>query len=130
MQKLTAAEQEILYGTSCGLYETGDYAEAAGFFTQLVLHEPFQELYWRGLASAQQMEEKYQEALHAWSLVALLVDTDPLPHFHAAECLLSLNDKPQAVKALQCAEERLTEGQAELREKIHLLKEVYARTTC
>jgi type III secretion system low calcium response chaperone LcrH/SycD len=130
LAKLSAAEQEILYGTSRGLYEVGDYAEAAQFFTQLVLEEPFQELYWRGLASAHQMEEKYQEALHAWGLVALLVDPDPLPHFHAAECLLSLDDRPQALKALQCAEERLTEEQAELREKINILKRIYVHTTC
>ncbi len=125
MQKLPQAQQEILYGTSRGLYEAGNYAEASDFFTQLILSEPFHELYWRGLAGARQMEKKYPEALHAWALVALLADRDPLPHFHAAECFLSLNDKPQALKALDCAQERLSTDHAELRAKINLLKELY-----
>ena len=119
-------EQERLYAAAYGLYEQGDYQKSAELFTELVLSDAFEERYWRGLAGAHMMNGNYQEALHAWCLVALLAERDPVPHFHAAECLLSLNDRAEGIKALQAAEERLgmDEGSAELRSKIEVLKNI------
>jgi type III secretion system low calcium response chaperone LcrH/SycD len=133
MQVLGISEKEIspipleqehsFYATAFGLYEKGDYRSAAQLFTQLVLTDPFSEHYWQALASSRQMAQEYLAALHAWSLVLLLKEGDPLPHFHAAECFLSLGDKEEALKALDaalafCKDERL-------REKINLLKTIH-----
>lgn len=118
-------EQETVYAAAFGNYELGSYAEASSLFTALVLANPFQESHWRGLASSRQMEEKYQEALQAWSMVALLAEHDPLPHFHAAECLLTLRNAKEALKALNCAETRLSKEEPALRSKIELLKATY-----
>lgn len=124
---LLPEQEEEFYGIAFGLYERGDYRGAAQLFTQLILTDPFTQEYWRGLASAKQMAREYQAAVHAWSLVALLKEEDPLPHFHAAECLLSLDEKEEALKALDAAC-LLAPGDEPLCEKIHLLKEVhYAR---
>jgi type III secretion system low calcium response chaperone LcrH/SycD len=112
------------YATTFGLYEKGDYRGAAQLFTQLVLTDPFSLHYWQGLASSKQMGKEYQAAVHAWSLVALLKENDPLPHFHAAECFLSLDEKEDALKALDAALDLCCENER-LREKINLLKTIH-----
>ena len=115
--------QRQLYATAFGMYEKGDYRSAWQLFTQLVLSDPFSEHYWLGLASSKQMARDYQAAIHAWSLVALLKEGDPMPHFHAAECLLSLDEKEEALKALDAALDLCTEER--LHEKINLLKAIH-----
>ena len=118
-------DSEIVYAAAYGLYEKGDYTRSAGLFTHLVLRNPFEKSSWMGLASAHQMEKKYREALAAWSMIALLNAEDPLPHFHAAECLLSLQDVEEALKALNCAEKNLKNSDSELKDKIEVLKARY-----
>jgi hypothetical protein len=74
------------------------------------------------------MSGDYMAALHAWSIVALLKEEDPRPHFHAAECFFSLNEKENALKALDLAL-KLCQDNEHLRNKINLLKTVhYAKT--
>lgn len=133
MQMLGISEKEIssipveqesaFYASAYGLYEQGDYRRSAKLFTQLVLSDPFSEDYWQGLASAKQMAREYLAAVHAWGLLALLKEADPIPHFHAAECLLSLGEKEEALKALDAALELCREEP--LREKIYLLKAIH-----
>jgi type III secretion system low calcium response chaperone LcrH/SycD len=116
--------QRQFYATAFGLYEKGDYRGAALLFTQLVLTDPYSEYYWQGLASAKQMAREYMSAVHAWSMVALLKEGDPLPHFHAAECFLTLEEKVDALKALDAALD-LCQNNECLREKINLLKTIH-----
>ncbi len=117
-------QERPFYATAFGLYEKGDYRGAAQLFTQLVLTDPYSEHYWRGLASSKQMAQDYLAAVHAWAMLALLKEKDPLPHFHAAECFLSLDEKEEALKALDAALE-LTGKNEHLREKINLLKTIH-----
>lgn len=112
------------YATAFGLYEKGDYRGATQLFTQLVLTDPYSEHYWQGLASSKQMVRDYIAAVHAWGMVALLKEGDPLPHFHAAECFLSLEEKEEALKALDVALD-LCRNDEHLREKINLLKTIH-----
>jgi type III secretion system low calcium response chaperone LcrH/SycD len=130
-ESLSSQEQEELYALAYTLYNQGNYPHAGQFFKRLVLCNPFAENYWRGLASSQQMQKEYLNAVHAWATLALLVDQDPLPHFHAAECLFSLEEKEEALRALEAAESLLAPADAhqELRKKIALLKQVYCHVT-
>jgi type III secretion system low calcium response chaperone LcrH/SycD len=114
-------EEENIYSLAYGSYASGNFSQASALFTSLALTNPLEERYWRGLASSKQMETRYEEALKAWSVTALLDSSDPLPHFHAAECLTSLKDKEEALKALTMAES-LVNGATELQEKIQVLK--------
>lgn len=123
VSKVPLEKEREFYAVAYGLYEKGDYRGAAQLFTQLVLTHPFNEHYWQGLASAKQMAREYLASVHAWSLVALLREGDPEPHFHAAECLLSLDEKEEALKALNAALEFCKEEQ--MREKINLLKTIH-----
>jgi type III secretion system low calcium response chaperone LcrH/SycD len=117
-------EQEKTYSAAYSLYQQGDYQAATQLFRALVFSDAFNESYWRGLASSHQMQTEFQEALQAWALVALLSQHDPYPHFHAAECLLSLKELEEGQKALNCAETLLTEAHLDLRDKITLLKKI------
>ncbi len=119
--------EEALYGTAFAFYEVGSYAKGAQLFTQLLLSDPFASRYWKGLAACRQLMGEYTASLHAWGLLALLQDGDPLPHFHAAECLLSLNEDQEAFKALDAAKMCLKDrSDDELSEKIELLRGQHA----
>lgn len=96
-------DRKKLYSTAYACYDEGLFVEASDIFTQLTLIDPQQEAYWFGLAASRQMEKKYKPALYAWGFAALLSKDDPLPHFHAAECLVSLNQKEEAKIALSAA---------------------------
>lgn len=126
-EAFSVEEQEELYGVAFQLYELGNYPHAEQYFKKLVLCNPFTEKYWRGLASCYQMQKEYLAAVHAWTSSALLEDKDPLPHFHAAECLFSLGEKEEALQALQAAESLLTRNEEHtlLRNKITVLKQVH-----
>lgn len=118
-------EQELfLYERALDLYERQEYRSAAPLFTQLVMTNPFEAHYWRGLASAKQMGRDYMAAVHAWGMVALLEEEDPLPHFHAAECLFHVEEGEDAQKALNAALERFDENDP-LVEKAHQLRAHY-----
>lgn len=104
--KPSPEQEELFYSVAYNAYEQGNYPVAARLFRQLVLTTPFVRDYWKGLAAAEQMQQAYEAALHAWGMVALLDDSDPLPHFHAGECYFFLNDFVEAGKALDLAEER------------------------
>jgi type III secretion system low calcium response chaperone LcrH/SycD len=115
--------QRQTYAQAFTHYENEEYRIAAKYFTQLVITDPFSEHYWQGLASSKQMAREYLAAIHAWSMVSLLRESDPLPHFHAAECLIALEDLLEASKALDAALNLCQEDS--LREKIHLLKALH-----
>lgn len=123
ISRVPLEQESQFYAIAFGLYEKGDYRGAVHLFTQLVLTDPFSTCYWEGLASSKQMAREYLAAVHAWSLVALLKDKDPMPHFHAAECFLSMGDKEEALKALDAALEFCQDDA--FREKINLLKTIH-----
>ncbi len=115
---LSGEDVSILHTLAHSLYEIGDYKQAKAIFQQLILSHPMEQKFWLGLASALQMEKNYSRALTAWGMAALINDADPLPHFHAAECLLSMGDKNEAMKALKSAKERLSKNHSHLEQKI------------
>ena len=98
---------ETLYAAGFGLYEVGDYAGACLLFTRLILQDPLQPRFWQALASTKQMNCEYEASLRAWSMLGYLEPENGDVHFHAAECLISLGQKEDALKALNLAENRL-----------------------
>jgi type III secretion system low calcium response chaperone LcrH/SycD len=107
---LTDEDYDTLYSLAYSLYGTGDYGRAREIFHRLVLSHPFQKRYWMGLGACYQLEKSYEQALRAWSMVALLDDTDPTPHSQAAECYFSMRNEEEGEKALRAAKERLENG--------------------
>ncbi|MBS3904214.1 MAG: tetratricopeptide repeat protein [Simkania sp.] len=123
---IASEEFPSLYAAAYAFYEAGDYEKAVEMFTALTQSAPFEINHWKGLASAQQMRPDYEAALHAWSIASLLNEQDPWVHFHAAECMLSLDKQHEAAKALVMAEARIDPALHEgLRDKIELLKTIH-----
>lgn len=124
-EQLSQDEIESLYSYAFSLYEAARYKQAEALFTKLVLSSPFEPRFWRGLASSRQLNQNYKEALHAWCLVCLLEEKDASSHFHAAECMISLGEKEEAMKALIVAEGLLNKEDDSLKKQIAVLKELH-----
>ncbi len=99
-------EEASIYKEGFHFYNEKAYKGAEVLFKQLILSNPFEEKFWKGFAGSLQMQKKYLEALHAWAALAILDKDNPLPHFHAAECYMFLEDVEEAKKALNEAEEK------------------------
>ena len=121
-------EIEIIYASGYRFYQQGAYEKAAELFTTLVMYDPFDQRSWKGLAAARQMDQKYQAAVQAWGVLALLSGHAPDAHFHAAECLLSWGEREEALKALQYAEQTLNSN-TDLSAKLQTLKEVLSHAS-
>jgi len=124
MAAMAISEDEVeqFYAYAFAQYGTGNWSEAADVFRVLCTRRPLEARFWFGLGAALQESESYSDALHAWSMAALLRDEDPFPHFHAAECYFSMEDKEEAVKALSEVEMRMGERHP-LQGKVALLKQ-------
>lgn len=115
-------QAEKFYSLGFSLYGAGNYKESADVFEVLCAQWPLEPKHWFALASSRQENTEYDKALHAWAMAAILKSEDPYPHFHAAECCLSLNQKEEADLALASAHTRSCENPA-LQDKIALLRQ-------
>jgi type III secretion system low calcium response chaperone LcrH/SycD len=111
----TKDELETVYAIAFGNYERAEYEKAADIFTHLLLHDPKDIRFWKGLGAAKQMNKDYSGALHAWGVYALLSGHSCEGHYHAAECYVSLGEKQEAKKALTLAKRFLKGGDLEER---------------
>lgn len=98
----------LLYSLGFNLYDQGDYEQAKTIFQRLVVARPHEKKFWMALGASFQMLELYEDALTAWAMTSFLQDEDPLPHFHAAECLLCIGKYDEVHKALDDAKKRLS----------------------
>ena len=112
----------LLYTLAYTLYQAEDFDQAKEVFKQLASSKPFEKKYWFGLGGCYQMKKSYTEALKAWAMAALIDGKDPTPHYHAAECYLSLKEYPEGKKAMRAATSRLTDEDCELRQKVKHLE--------
>lgn len=113
----------MIYTDAFFQYQSGNYAEAIDAFRLLCTHEPLEGKFWFGLAASLQESKDYEQALQAWAVTSLLKPNDPYPHFHAAECYLSLANLADATKAL---DEAASRANTSLQEKITLLREQWS----
>jgi len=115
----------FLYELGYNLYQAEDFVQAADIFQRLTVARPFEAKHWQGFASSLFMQKRYEEALVPWSMWCLIDNTNPIPHFHAAESLFSLGQKEEGLKALQAAENRDRSGS--LKGKIDALRTAWGQ---
>lgn len=94
---------EALYAFAYGFYESGHYEKAMHFFRFLTLIEIGNRKHWMGLGASYQMLKQYERALQCYGQAALLDPLDPMSHWHAAECFLSIQNHEFAKEALNSA---------------------------
>ena len=121
-ETLTEPQVEEFYAYGFAQYEGGNWGEAADAFRLLCTRRPFEPKFWFALGASLQEAGSFLDALYAWAMASMLKVEDPYPHFHAAECYFSIQDTPEAAKALKQAEERISKSHP-LIEKVQLLKE-------
>lgn len=94
-----------LYETAYHFYQGGQYAEAQYVFRLLTCLDTENPVHWMGLGSSLKMQNKYEEAVNAFSAAAVLeeVDSNPMSHAYAAECLYAIGDHERAKEALNSA---------------------------
>jgi type III secretion system low calcium response chaperone LcrH/SycD len=115
---------ERFYAYGFAQYGSGRWGEAADVFRLLCTRRPLEQKFWFALGATLQEAGSYHEALNSWAMAALLKGEDPYPHFHAAECCISLQKQQDAAKALKESEVRiLSDPSHPLRVKIDLLKQ-------
>lgn len=102
---------ESLYSFAFGFYEAGKYQEALNFFILLTAVRRKDGRFWKGLGATFQLLKRYPEAVDAYSMAAFMdeKEQDPYTHFHAAECLYSMNEFKRAIQALKSVK-ALTKG--------------------
>jgi type III secretion system low calcium response chaperone LcrH/SycD len=113
----TDEDISLLYSLGFNLYNQEDYLQAKIIFQRLVIAEPHEKKFWMALGASLQMLKLYEDALVAWAMASFLQDEDPLPHFHAAECLLCIGKYEEVHKALHEAKQRLNPHQDTLLSK-------------
>lgn len=117
-------EVEQFYAYGFAQYGAGNWHEATDVFRVLCTRRPLESKFWFALGATLQEAGSYKEALNSWAMAAMLNANDPYPHFHAAECCLSLNMANDAAKALLETQMRIKdELEHPLKEKVSLLRQ-------
>lgn len=90
-----------LYSAASACYRQGKYADAANFFSMLVLYRPFCCAYLFGLAASLQMDGRHEAALPVYTLILLLDRENRQAALHAAECMIQVGQAGAARDVLQ-----------------------------
>lgn len=115
----------LLYSLGFNLYQREEYATSKSIFQRLVLSRPYEKKFWMALGACHQMTKMFDEALESWAMASWIDDQDPLPHFHATECYLALENTEQACLALEETKRRLQKTDIGLFEKIQVLEKTW-----
>lgn len=103
LPKLSFDTIEGIYHYAYQYYIHGKYPEAVKFFRFLTLVDTQQKKHWMGLGAALQMSKEYEEALHTYSVSAILEERDPYVHLYAADCFFALDRVNEGLGALESA---------------------------
>lgn len=120
---------EELYALGYHFYDNGKYSQAVDVFRLLTTLDNHNSTYWMGFAAAQQMMQKYEEALEAYSVAGLLDPQNPYIHFHASVCCFTQGDVGRGLLALGEAVSLVEreEKHRELLPHLKLLKEAWSK---
>jgi type III secretion system low calcium response chaperone LcrH/SycD len=121
---------DSMYSIAYTLYEQGKYDHSASVFRILALLEVDNRKHWMGLGASLKMLKHYDEALKSYAFAAVLDESDPLAHFHAAECFLAQGNVEKALTALDSAE-TVSDGHAcyqNLRQEISMLRQIWIKS--
>ncbi|MCB1135067.1 MAG: SycD/LcrH family type III secretion system chaperone, partial [Chlamydiia bacterium] len=116
---------ETLYSHAYNMYNQGKYDEAEHLFRFLMLLDPLEAKYAFGQAAVSHMKKQYEQAGKMYYMCTLLNPDDPMPHYHASDCYMKLNDLGSALLSLEFAIDA-SEGKPEFKglvEKARALKQ-------
>lgn len=92
---------EAIYSQAYTLYNQGRYKEASYIFRMLMLLDYATPKYPMGFAACLHRQKDYKSAANVYLLCGTLDSTNPLPHYHAADCYIQLNFPMMALFSLR-----------------------------
>lgn len=93
-------EVETLYAAGYQLYRQGDLKNSTAIFEYLCIHENDDARFWTALAVAMQKQKKWDPAIDAYSMAALLDATNVSLYLYATECLMASRQWSRAKQSL------------------------------
>lgn len=89
-------------------YRNQHYREADALFRILVISDPKNHKYWKGLGAAMQMEKNYKGALDCYQRVDKLLNhqSDAYIDIHCADCYFALGQIAEGLKTLHSAKKK------------------------
>ena len=96
----TAQDYEALYALGHGYYQAARYDEAYKVFAYLMIHNHLELRFIMAYAASAQMLEKWDEAIHNYSLSIAMDMVNPQPMLHVCECLIGLAQYARAQEGL------------------------------
>ncbi|OZG72687.1 CesD/SycD/LcrH family type III secretion system chaperone [Hahella sp. CCB-MM4] len=96
-------ELEAVYTVAYNLYRQNRNGESEKLFRFLCLYSHLDKRFWMGLGACLQQQQKYEEAVQAYSYMAVLDVENPHPPLHAAYCYLALHDLEKAESGIEAA---------------------------
>lgn len=124
LQEIFSFDQQVMgdfYQIAYRLFHKKLYSKAADAFFFLSCLNVYQSTYWLGLAMSQHLQKAYDAALSAYAMAQLTDPKNPLPHYHAVDCYLSIGDKKSALASCELAIE-LGESDQKLKNEAIYLK--------
>jgi type III secretion system low calcium response chaperone LcrH/SycD len=109
MMGLSDAMVEGIYGQAYRLYNTGKYKDATQLFRLLIMLNSTESKYAMGLAACFHMLKEYKNAISTYSICGVIDPDNPIPHYHASDCYIHLDDPVSALIALEMAVKRAGE---------------------
>lgn len=101
LKGITDGEMEAVYSLGFNFYNTGRVDDAEKVFKFLVLFDHMNPKYWIGMGAVQQVQRNFKGAVTSYAFASFLDLEDPKPQYHAAECYLAMDDKTNALSALE-----------------------------
>src|SRR5262249_28738689 len=83
------------------LYNQGKFTDASYIFIVLMVLDPNQIKFQLGAAACLHRLGKYERAAQVYLVTSALDQTNPLPHFHAADCYIKMGALPIAEMCLK-----------------------------
>ncbi len=106
MMGLSDAMVEGIYGQAFRLYNTGKYKDASQLFRLLIMLNSAEPKYSMGLAACFHMMKEYKNAVSTYAICGVIDPDNPVPHYHASDCYIHLNDPTSALMALEMTVKR------------------------
>ncbi len=91
---------EAIYSQGYNLYNQGKYKDASYIFRLLMLLDYITPKYLLGFAACLHRLKDFKNAANVYLLCGTLDTTNPLPHYHAADCYLQLESPELAIFSL------------------------------
>ena len=105
LRGISDEEMEAIYAMGVNFYKAGNYEDAEKVFKFLTMYDHLNSRYWTAMGSLRQVQRKFAEAIEAYKFASFLDLENPKPMYYAAECMMALGQKTEALAALAALEQ-------------------------